>query len=194
MTRRFLAAALLFFAAAPAAALELHAGYGHARVATEPLNMLPVLLPPGGAPAFEREVAVLSGGARFDLFMVVPISVSAFASDTGRFQRSYSPGVGLPDIEAAHTLEARGVRIALAPAIPLGNGWELDGSIGAQYLEQEMTVDLTPTQTFIVKSNSLGGFAGVGVTWWPLPVFGLRAGVDVAEDYEALTIGLRIGF
>lgn len=195
MTARLLSAALLCCAAVPAVAVELHASYGQARIATEPVNLLvPVATDEVRVPGFEREVAVLSGGARFDLFMVVPISVSAFTSGTERFRHTYAPSGGLPEVDAAHSLEARGARIAFAPAIPLGNGWELDGALGAQYLEQEMTIAFGLDQLFRLKSSSLGGFAGAGVTWWPLPVLGIRAGVEVAEDYEALTVGARLGF
>lgn len=192
--RQLFAAAALALVATPAATLELEAGVGRARVATDPFNLLLPALPGiDSAPGFARDVTVLAAGARFDLLLVVPVSVSVFASDTARFQQSYSLGPMLPaEVVLDHAVRTRGARVAFAPAIPLGNGWELDAALGLQFTQHRVTTaqDGVPDATF----DSVGPYGGVGVTWWPLPVLGFRAGADLAENYEAFTIGVRIGF
>lgn len=192
---RLFAAFTLACVTAPVSAdfLTVEAGVSRARVTTDamPLN-LPLHPNISEVPAFTRDLTLVSARVSFRA-LLVPVTATVFVSDAEEFVHRYgAQGLAAVEFPVTHSLRAAGARVAWAPSLPLGNGWELDGALGVQHVS--LRIALGEFDAAGRTQSRTGPYGGVGVTWWPLPVLGLRAGVDVAEDYEAFGIGVRIGF
>jgi hypothetical protein len=95
------------------------------------------------------------------------------------------PGTGAP---YGHGLSVRGARLAANPTWRLSNAWEMDGKLGVHYLHRRITSSSGSTE----RQRDFGPFAGIGVIRHVTPNISVRFGFDGAEDYQALSVGLRI--